>query len=52
MKKYEKMKTEYNEVGRNQLMKKYEELEYLMYDIYTLIQDGLKYRKLKENERK
>lgn len=45
-KKYEKMKIEYAEVGRNQLTKKYEDLEYLMYQIYLLIQDGYKYRKL------
>lgn len=44
--KYEKMKTEYNEVGRNTLMEKYENLEYLMYSIYLLIEDGYKYRKL------
>ena len=43
-KKYEKMKREYNEVGRNPLMKKYEDLEYLMYEIYQLIKDGRKYR--------
>lgn len=48
-KKYEKMKMEYNEVGRNQLTKKYEDLEHLMYQIYLLIQDGYKYRKIEEN---
>ena len=52
MNKYEKMEREYNEVGRNQLKKKYEELKYLMYDIYTLIKDGYKYRKLREDNEK
>lgn len=51
-KKYEKMKNEYNEVGRNKLTKKYEDLEYLMYEIYKLIQDGYKLRKIEENFRK
>lgn len=48
--KYEKMKTEYNEVGRNKLMEKYENLEHLMYSIYLLIEDGYKYRKEQSNE--
>lgn len=51
-KKYEKMKMEYNEVGRNKLMEKYEDLEHLMYSIYTLIEDGYKYRKLGEKNDK
>ena len=34
--KYEKMKNEYNEVGRNALRDKYENLQYLMQSIYSL----------------
>lgn len=44
--KYEKMKNEYNEVGRNALRDKYENLQYLMQSIYSLVKDGYKYRKL------
>lgn len=44
--KYEKMKNEYNEVGRNALRDKYENLQYLMQSIYSLVKDGYRYRKL------
>ena len=50
--KYKKLADEYHEVGRDILYNKYHELELLMYNIYCLIQDGLKYRKLKDEERK
>ena len=48
--KYYKMFMEYNEVDRNVLAKKYEHLYLLMQEITSLINDGYKYRKLKEDE--
>lgn len=50
--KYEKMKNNYNEVGRNALRDKYENLQYLMQSIYCLVKDGYRYRKLKEGDDK
>ena len=48
--KYYKMKMEYNEVSRNKLVEKYENLERLMHSIYLLIEDGYKYRKQMEED--
>lgn len=45
--KYYKMKMEYNEVSRNELKEKYENLEYLMQSILSLVEDGYRYRKEK-----
>lgn len=48
--KYYKMKMEYNEVSRNELKEKYENLEYLMQSILSLVEDGYRYRKEKQNK--
>ena len=50
--KYYKMFIEYNEVGRSSLTLKYEHLYHLMQEIYSLIEDGYKYRKLNDDKNK
>ena len=44
-----KKKIEYLEVDRNKEASKWEDKELLLVSIYSLVQDGYKYRKQKEN---
>ena len=46
-----KKKIEYLEVDKNKQAEKWENLELLYVSIYSLIQDGYKYRKLKEDKK-
>lgn len=45
-----KKKIEYLEVDRNKEASKWENKELLLVSIYSLIEDGYKYRKLKESK--
>lgn len=44
-----KKKIEYLEVDKNKQAEKWENIELLYVSIYSLVQDGYKYRKQKEN---
>ena len=50
IRKYNKRKIEYLEVDRSELAKKYENMEWIYENIYSLVIDGFKYRKLKEDK--
>lgn len=45
-----KKKIEYLEVDKNKQAEKWENIELLYVSIYSLVQDGYKYRKMKEKE--
>ena len=45
-----KKKIEYLEVDKNKQAEKWENIELLYVSIYSLVQDGYKYRKIKEKE--
>lgn len=45
-----KKKIEYLEVDKNKQAEKWENIELLYVSIYSLVQDGYKYRKLKESK--
>lgn len=42
--KYEKKLNEYNEVSNDKQVKKYENLLYILNNLYNLVEDGYKYR--------
>lgn len=46
-----KKKIEYLEVDKNKQAEKWENIELLYASIYSLVQDGYKYRNKKENEK-